>query len=144
MAALQWKDIVFLRMRGADVIGVTREGRLVSTNALYEGSIIEERDIRLFRNIDTLQQEMLARRAEAYEEWKERMLAIQAEEEALEEEKYDPYAELREEIQYQIDVIHREMDGLKGIFAMKRRKELEEKMGRLLLELDKLSIGNEE
>lgn len=140
----EWKDIVFLRMRGADVIGVTREGRLVSTNALYEGSIIEERDIRLFRNIDTLQQEMLARRAEAYEEWKERMMAIQAEEEALEEEKYDPYAELREEIQYQIDVIHREMDGLKGIFAMKRRKELEERMGRLLLELDKLSIGNEE
>ena len=91
-----------------------------------------------------MQQELLTHRAEAYEEWKERILAIQAEEEALEEEKYDPYAELREEIQYQIDVIHREMDGLKGIFAMKRRKELEERMGRLLLELDKLSIGNEE
>ena len=46
--------------------------------------------------------------------------------------------------QQQIDAIHKEMDGLKGIFAMKRRKELEERMGRLLLELDKLSIGNEE
>lgn len=139
-----WNDIIFIRMIGDDVIGVTREGKLVSTSDSYTSDMIEERNVRLFRNIDSLQQELLNRREEAYEEWKERMLAIQAEEEALEEEEYDPYAELREEIQYQIDAIHREMDGLKGIFAMKRRKELEEKMGRLLLELDKLSIGNGE
>lgn len=138
-----WKNIVFIRMRGDEVIGVTRDGALVSTDDSYTEGMIEGKNVHLFRNIDMLQQELLNRRAAAYEEWKNRMLAMKIDEEEAEEEEDDPYAELREEIQYQIDVIHREMDGLKGIFAMKRRKELEERMGRLLLELDKLSIGNE-
>lgn len=141
-----WQNIVFIRMIGDEVVGVRRDGYLEYTGQSYKNSLIETENIRLFADIDTLASDIARQRRRAYTQWQEKMeqqrLALLAAEE--EEEVFDPYAGLREELQQQIEAIHREMDGLKGIFTAKRRKELEEKMGWLLLELDSLPGGKEE
>jgi hypothetical protein len=142
-----WSDIVFIRMIDDDVIGVRRDGTLASTDSRYAVRRALVKDIRLFENIDTLESDLEAARAAAYSQWEQGYSPWsinEEEEEAEEEEAYDPYAELREELQQQIQDIHRELEGLKGIFTMKRRNELEERMGKLLLELDSLSVENEE
>ena len=54
----------------------------------------------------------------------------------------DKNAEQREELQAQLQAIHTEMDGLKGIFSIKRRRELEVRMGQILLDLDDLDTNN--
>ena len=133
-----WTDIVFIRMVKDDVIAVCKDGTLRTTISRYNGTFAAENEIQLFEDIDTLAEKIAADRAAAYSAWKQwrNAGAEEAQEEEIEAE--DPYAEQREELEHQLEVIHRELEGLKGIFTMKRRRELEEKMGRILLELDEL------
>lgn len=142
--AESWSNIVFIRMIDDDVIGIRRDGTLVSTDSRYAVRKAMMEDIRLFENIDTLESDLEGVRAAAFSRWEQGYSPWSIEDEKVEAEEEDLYAELQEELQQQIEAIHREMEGLKGIFAMKRRRELEEKMGMLLLKLDSFSVGNEE
>lgn len=132
-----WKDIVFIRMVNDEVIGVKRDGTLVSTSDYYCESMIDKWNIRLFENIDTLADDILKHRTKAYADWQEKKRVQQLEEEEPEEED-DPYAEQRMVLEEKLQVIHAQLDGLKGILFIKRRRELEEQMGKILLELDEL------
>ena len=139
-----WTDIVFIRMIDDDVIAVRRDGTLVTSSRQYAATLGVKNEVQLFENIDTLAEELASTRDAAYSDWEQEQafLAGAKEEEKEEEEEEDPNAEQREALQQQLQIIHRQLEGSKGIFAIKRRKELEERMGMILLELDKLKELN--
>jgi len=128
-----WDDIVFLRMVYNDVIGVRRDGTLVTTSTKYAATPGVRNEVQLFEDIDTLAEDLEGTRARAYSaleqgpsKWSVPLPVA------------EPNAERRENLEQQLQSIHDELATLKGIFTVKRRKELEEKMGRILLELDRL------
>lgn len=112
-----WKNIAFLSKNG--MMGVTCDGRILGYGAPEDSSF------RLFRNLDTLEQEREQRRSRAFENWKAEKARRQEEQSQL---------EARQES------ILQEIAGL-SFLAFRRRKELEGELASVLLKLDELAEG---
>lgn len=155
-----WRNIVAVTTGGERTMGLKMDGTVVTAgyNEISPfGKMENEKstsDWKLFESVETLEQEQAVARKRAKEERMaatkraeaERIAATkQTEEEcitAAKQMEVDKNAEQREELQAQLQAIHTEMDGLKGIFSIKRRRELEVRMGQILLDLDDLDTNN--
>lgn len=130
-----WRDIVAVRAYYSSILGVKSDGSLVTAGPEFTPFLKDHPNFRVFENLETINEENAQRKNKAYFAWEE------AEIERLREE--SRIKALRAPLESELEQIHRELANLKGLFKMKRRNELETRMGEILLKLDELQIDED-